>query len=182
MTSDQSSLSPHCAQHRHPVLSHDSADAGLRPAAALHGGGEIRQFADGAQPLRVKDFSKAGQSPAVSLIMGDPLEEFLSVTLREIGSDAHALFTAQVDDILDRLDVILNVRLITALEERSEHGHADKPLVLRKEAQLLVALVAGMLFQTRRQAVGIGDRLLGSEDHVLTGFRPEMRQVAKNAE
>ena len=104
------------------------------------------------------------------------------VALREVGADADAVLAAQVDDVLDGLDVVVDGRRRAPLQERREHGDADEAVAVGDEAQLLVALVARMRLQARRQAVRVGDPLLGGEDGVLAGLGADVGEVAQDAE
>lgn len=165
-----------------PVLADHRLDARGLPAALFHRRGQVRPFADGAQPFGIDDVAEIGQAAGIAFVVGNPVEEFLAVPLREIGADADIALAADVDHVFDRLDVIIDIGGRAALQERRKHGDADEAAVVDDEFQLFVALVARMRLQTGRQAVRIGHRLLGGENHILAGLCADMGEVAEDAE
>ena len=70
-----------------------------------------------------------------------------------------AVLAGDVDHVLEDLDAVLEGSVGAPLEERRVGGHADEAAALGDEAELLVGLVARMLVEAARAAVGIGDRL-----------------------
>src|SRR4029450_1267402 len=98
---------PDGAQQVEPVAADHAFDASGRPAEALHGGGQIRPFAGGAKPRRVDDIAEIGQAAGVALVVGDPVEEWLAIALREVGTDTDIALAANVDGVVDRLNVVV---------------------------------------------------------------------------
>lgn len=85
--------------------------------------------------------------------------------LSEIGVDTPAVFTDEIDRVVDRLHVIHHVRVDTPPQEGREHGHADEAAPIGDEAQLLGTLVAGVLLESSGQAAGVAHRPGGHQDH-----------------
>lgn len=85
-------------------------------------------------------------------------------TLSEIGADAHAIFTEQIDRVVDHLHAIHHVRVEASSQEGREHGHADEAPAIGDEVQFLVALIAGVLLEPVGQAVGVAHRPGGRQD------------------
>ena len=106
----------------------------------------------------------------------------MAVALGEVGTDANGIFTHQVHHVLDGLGVVVDGRIDALGQEGGEHGHADEAAVVGDELELLVRLVARMLFQAGRQAVGVADRLLGFEDDFLAGLGADVGEVAHDAD
>ena len=114
--------------------------------------------------------------------MGQVFEEILAVALGEVGADADGVLADDVHHVLDGFGVVVDGRVDALGQERREHGHADKTAVVGDKFQLGIGLVARVLFQPRRQAVGIGDRLFRFEDDFLGSLRTHMREVAHDAD
>src|SRR4051812_5627682 len=103
------SSSPNSAQQVEPVAADHTLYAVGRPTVALHGRGQVRPFADGSQPLGVDDIAEVGQTTGIALVVGDPVEERLAVTLCEIGTDADTILAADIDHVINRLDIIVDI-------------------------------------------------------------------------
>ena len=104
------------------------------------------------------------------------------MALGEVGADADGVFADDIHHVLDGFGVVVDGRVDALGEERREHGHADKTAMVGNELQFGVGLVARMLFQTRRQAVGVGHRLLRFEDDFFGSLGTDVGQVAHDAD
>ena len=91
----------------------------------------------------------------------------LTVTLGEIGAEGDVVLAGDRDDVLHRIHIVAYRRVRAPLEEGREHGDADHAALVGDEAELAVALVAGVRLEGGRQAVGVGDRLGGFPDRLF---------------
>ena len=154
----------------------------LAHAATQQRLGQIGELADGADTFRIDDLAEVGETTGVALVVGQPLEEVLAVTLGEVGADADGIFADQVHHVFDGLDVVIDGGVDAGLEEGSEHGDADEAAVFGDEAQLGIGLVARVALETGRRAVGIADRHLRFEDDFLGSLRADVGEITHHAD
>src|SRR5262245_62154458 len=132
------SRAPHVAQQRQPIAADYAFYSRPGPATTLHCGGEVRPLSDRPDAFRVDDLAEVGQAARVTLVVCDPVEKRATVILREIRSDSDPLFTADVEHVFDRLDIVVHVRIGPALQEGRKHRHANKAVALSDKSELLV--------------------------------------------
>ncbi|MNF89333.1 hypothetical protein D3C84_718530 [compost metagenome] len=150
-------------------------------AALEQGLGQVRELAHGADAQRVDDLAEAGQAAGVALVVGQVFEEVLAMALGEVGADADGVFADDVHHVLDGFGVVVDGRIDALGQERREHGHADKTAVVGNELEFFIGLVARVLLEPRRQAVGVADRLLRFEDDFFGSLGTDVGQVAHHA-
>jgi hypothetical protein len=114
-------LTPDIGQHAQPILAHDFANLGLRPAGAFHCSSQIGKVAYPAYPNRVDDIAeRARYPPPIPLVMANILEKRIILILGEVGPDPNILLTRDADHVVHRRDVILDGRVVFPGEEGRE--------------------------------------------------------------
>src|SRR3954453_3726538 len=115
---------------------------------AFHGGGEVWPLANCPHPFGIYDLAELRQLSAITLVVRDPIEEWAAITLSEVGSDPHIFFSTDADDVLDCLDIIMNRRIASALQEGREHCNSNEAAMIDDEFQLGIGLIARVSFQS----------------------------------
>ena len=108
----------------------------------------------------------------------------------EVGADRDMIFTKQVDHVADRLDDIVDGRIVAILHARGKQRETDNATGSGNGLHQLVGFVAWLVEQATRQHMGKGHRLLGigndiggglvagrGTDHTEHPIRPWRRSV-----
>ena len=104
------------------------------------------------------------------------------MSLRRVGADADVVLARELDHVVDGLDIVVDGRVVPFFHERPELRKADHSAARAERAYEVVGLVAPYILEARGQDVREAGRLLRMLDGVGGRLRPDVREVAGDAD